>query len=332
MKILIADDNPTNLKLLSAQLHTEGFSVVKAADGVEALATLRREPVDALISDVLMPHMDGYKLCFEVRNDPQLADTPVIFYTATFLSDDDERLGYKMGADKFLRKPAGFREIVAAVKEVTGAARRAHAQRPASDELGLMNDYNTKLVEKLKEKNIELADVVQRLQLAEARYRALIEQAADGILTLSAAARFEEINPRFTQLLGYSQAELVGRHVADFVSAAERSQVLDEFARMMQGQNYKMEWGFLRKDGSVFAAEIRGNLLSDGRVMMIVRDVSERKKTEDAMAARAAELERFHELSVGRELQMIELKKQVNTLSVKAGLAPPYDLSFVETP
>src|SRR6185437_14450015 len=69
MNILIVDDNPTNLKLLRAQLEGEGHAIIQAADGIEALGMLAREKVDAIISDILMPRMDGYRLCNEIRKD-----------------------------------------------------------------------------------------------------------------------------------------------------------------------------------------------------------------------------------------------------------------------
>ena len=67
--ILIVDDNEANLKLLQAQLEAEKYDVCRAVDGLEALELLRREPVDAVISDILMPRMDGYRLCYELRKD-----------------------------------------------------------------------------------------------------------------------------------------------------------------------------------------------------------------------------------------------------------------------
>jgi CheY-like chemotaxis protein len=67
MTVLIADDNATSCKLLRAVLEAEGHQVIEAADGVEALDLLERQPVDAIIADLLMPNLDGYRLCREVR-------------------------------------------------------------------------------------------------------------------------------------------------------------------------------------------------------------------------------------------------------------------------
>ena len=83
MNLLIVDDTPTNLKLLRAQLESEGHAVVEAQDGVDALALLNRQRVDVVISDILMRRMDGYRLCHEIRRHAQLRDLPIILYTST---------------------------------------------------------------------------------------------------------------------------------------------------------------------------------------------------------------------------------------------------------
>ena len=92
MNILIVDDIATNRKLLSAILEAEAHSIRQAADGVEALENLEREQVDAVISDILMPRMDGYRFCYQVRASKCLRHLPFIFYTSTYTSSNDEKL------------------------------------------------------------------------------------------------------------------------------------------------------------------------------------------------------------------------------------------------
>ena len=106
MNLLIVDDIPTDLKLLCVQLEAEGHVVFGAHDGVDALALLERQRVDVVISDVLMPRMDGYRLCHEIRKHARLHDLPVIIYTSTYTSPGDEKLALDMGANKYLKKPA----------------------------------------------------------------------------------------------------------------------------------------------------------------------------------------------------------------------------------
>src|SRR3954465_5407977 len=111
MNILIVDDVAANLKLLRFVLQSDGYAVHEARDGIEALELLKRESIDVIISDILMPRMDGYRLCDEVRRTEQLKNIPFIFYTATYTSSGDERLCLDLGATKYMRKPAPAEEL-----------------------------------------------------------------------------------------------------------------------------------------------------------------------------------------------------------------------------
>ena len=115
MNILIADDNATNLKLLRAMLEAEGHCVFTANDGLEALKLLDHEKIEAVISDILMPRMDGYRLCLEVRKSEKFNELPFIFYTATYTSPSDSKAAMDLGADDFLKKPAPAAEITQAL-------------------------------------------------------------------------------------------------------------------------------------------------------------------------------------------------------------------------
>src|ERR1039457_202609 len=101
MKVLNVDDVAANRNLLRAQLESEGFVVVEAADGVEALQVLAREPLDSVISDILMPRMDGYRLCREVRKIPALHALRFILYSSTYTTPADVQLSNTVGADQF---------------------------------------------------------------------------------------------------------------------------------------------------------------------------------------------------------------------------------------
>lgn len=123
MTVLIVDDSKTNRVLLRAILESEGCDVVEAVDGQGALELLERAKVDAVISDILMPRIDGYQLCREIRKHQNLGALPVIFYTATNVSRRDEKRALEVGANKFLRKPASSEDIVAALLELTSRSK-----------------------------------------------------------------------------------------------------------------------------------------------------------------------------------------------------------------
>ena len=190
MNVLIVDDDNTNRKLLRVTLEAEGVTAMEAADGVEALAALEHQPVDAVISDILMPRMDGYRLCYEVRASTRFCDLPFIVYTNTYTSPSDEKTGLDLGADKFLKKPSQAKEIVAALrtlKERPRPLRPGHIPPPRS--LELMKEYNETLVRKLEEKNSELELVAEQLtqmnQILTAKSREL-ERAKEELLNTNA--------------------------------------------------------------------------------------------------------------------------------------------------
>src|SRR5438309_199012 len=112
--ILIADDNPTNRDILSIRLTTQGYDVVNAADGEEALAVARERRPDLVLLDVIMPRLDGVAVCRELKSDPGLPFIPVIMVTA--LNDSkDVVVGLEAGADEYLSKPVDHAALVARV-------------------------------------------------------------------------------------------------------------------------------------------------------------------------------------------------------------------------
>ncbi|HUX25064.1 MAG TPA: response regulator, partial [Burkholderiales bacterium] len=114
VEILIAEDSPTQAEKLRYLLEEHGYTVVTAPDGRQALAAARRRKPALIVSDVMMPEMDGFALCGEIKRDDQLKDVPVILLTT--LSDvGDIMKGLECGADNFIRKPYEERYLLARV-------------------------------------------------------------------------------------------------------------------------------------------------------------------------------------------------------------------------
>lgn len=176
MKLLIADDVDLNLKLLRAQLESLGHEVVQASDGVEALAILERERVDGVISDILMPRMDGYRFCMELRQRPDIGHLPFVLYTSTYNSPGDRKLAESVGADAFIAKPAPTERIISALlaaaeTRLTGSPVVSAISEPAP----IMKQYNEVLVRKLEEKGLELARTHEGLVQINRVYAVLSE-------------------------------------------------------------------------------------------------------------------------------------------------------------
>lgn len=118
MKILIVDDHMNNNYMLESLFKGYGYEVITALNGKEALIKLQTEKVDLIFSDVLMPVMDGFTLCREIRKDEKLKHIPFIFYTATYTGTKDEEFAEKIGANAFLIKPAEPRDIIDTLERV----------------------------------------------------------------------------------------------------------------------------------------------------------------------------------------------------------------------
>jgi len=122
-RILIVDDKDENLYYLETLLTGHGCSVDAARHGAEALVKARQHRPDLVVSDLLMPVMDGYTLLRHWKADPQLRDVPFLVYTATYTEAEDERLALDLGADAFLLKPADPEAFLARIREARTATR-----------------------------------------------------------------------------------------------------------------------------------------------------------------------------------------------------------------
>lgn len=113
-KVLIADDEAPIREILKIYCEKEGFDVIEAADGAEAILKVQSEKPDIIILDIMMPVLDGLEVCKQVR---KMSDIPIIMLTAK--DDDDDRiLGLEIGADDYITKPFNNREVIARVKAV----------------------------------------------------------------------------------------------------------------------------------------------------------------------------------------------------------------------
>jgi class 3 adenylate cyclase len=116
-RILVVDDNPTNIKILQTRLASAGYAVVTAADGEEALVTAREATPDLILLDVMMPKLDGIEVCKRLRADPDFPFTPIILVTA--LSESKDVIaGLEAGADEYLTKPIDHGALLARVRSM----------------------------------------------------------------------------------------------------------------------------------------------------------------------------------------------------------------------
>lgn len=149
-----------------------------------------------------------------------------------------------------------------------------------------------------------IRDVSERKQAEEAlrkseeRYRTLFEYAPDGILIADSKSVYVDANPSICRLLGYSREELIGLHASNIVVQSEVQHIRPALDTLNAGSDYNREWQFRRKDGSVFAAEVIATRMPDGNLMGMVRDISERKRSEAALRESEGRLRAIVETAV----------------------------------
>ncbi len=162
--ILVVDDHEDSLRYLKSLLESQGCHVRVASHGAEALDMARQEPPDLVVSDLLMPVMDGYTLLRHWRGDRQLAHVPFVVYTATYTEPEDERLAVHMGADAFLLKPIEPQELFAILRELSHRNKKARPTAPRQAAPEVMREYSEALIRKLEQKTLELERVKRELE------------------------------------------------------------------------------------------------------------------------------------------------------------------------
>ena len=209
--ILVVDDLEPNRYVLRVALAASGHHVLEAANGVEALAHARAALPDLIISDILMPQMDGFALCRECKRDERLARVPFVFYTATYTGARDREFALQLGAARFYVKPVETAEFVEAMHEVlaeyaTGGL--APAVPPAPDETTLYRLYNQTLIRKLEDKMLELERLNTELTEAQRQLHLAMAAGSVGLWDWDLQTGRVRFSEEWARQIGFSPAEL----------------------------------------------------------------------------------------------------------------------------
>jgi len=304
MNILIVDDDRTNRKLLGAMLDAEGYETVEAGDGLEALEVLGKEKIDAVISDVLMPNMDGYRLCEKVRRRDRGDDMPFVFYTSTYTDSADEKVAMGFGADRFLRKPASAQVLSNTIREIVGNRERP-LQKPApSEELDVMKQYSEALIRKLERRNDQLTAQSAALHASETRLRTIFEAEPDCVQVIGRDGRVTEINPAGLEMFEVdSLAEAAARPLSKFVAEAHRSDFETCVEAVWRGESKCVEFEIIGARGrrrwlEMHAAPLRDQRGEIAALLGIARDNTARRELE-AQFVQAQKMEVIGRLAGG---------------------------------
>ncbi len=192
--ILVVEDNANVLELLEVTLRFKGYPVVTARNGQDALAIIGRQRPALLITDILMPRMDGFSLAHALRKDPKTASLPIIFISATYVTPEDKRFALTLGAVRFIEKPIDTEDFLLSVAEIL--TQGVPAEPFALDENQFYAGYRERLESKLRHKATQIARTERLLQSLPPEQKGAFET-----LLANAVADRDEIQTELDDLL-----------------------------------------------------------------------------------------------------------------------------------
>ncbi|NNB99426.1 PAS domain-containing protein [Corallococcus exiguus] len=261
--VLVADDNADMRDYVRRSLEGR-FQVTTVADGNAALELARRHPPDVVLSDVMMPGLDGFGLLRALKSDPRTAHVPVILLSAR-AGEEAKVEGLTAGADDYLVKPFGVRELVARLEGTVNAA-RARAQRE---------------------------ELLQALKLSETRYRLATRATKDAVWDLDLSTQQLTWSEGVHTLFGYP-LDAVPPELdwwTDAVHPEDRAQAVESLHAIVDspgGSDWRAEYRFRKADGTYAQVEDRGWVVRDAtgtaiRMVGAMQDVTLRKAAADAL-------------------------------------------------
>ncbi len=317
-RILIVKDSLIQVAQLKDLLQKRGYWVTVATNGQEALAAARERKPDLIVSDIVMPVMDGYEMCQAIKRDKALRDIPIILLAV--LSDTEDVIqALQSGVDYYLTKPYYENHLLSQVEfALAGSVRRKNNGGEGELEIAfggerhvitsgrqqmlnlLLSTYdnavrqNQKLVEtqsELQELNEQLQQEVLDRKQAEEEIRRLkdfnqniVQNMAEGIAVENAEGRIIFVNPAAADLLGYTPEELIGQHWTAIVSSDQHPSIQAAHERRAHGEADRYELQLVRKDGALIPALVSsGPLIEGGRfagTLAVFTDITEHKQVE----------------------------------------------------
>jgi two-component system NtrC family sensor kinase len=312
--ILVVDDTPELLELLAKILTFEGFLVHPAASGALALAYAAEQPPDLIILDIRMPEMDGFEICRRLKAEEKTRHIPVIFLTgATEVSDRVEAL--KLGAVDYITKPFQYEECLARVRTQLELSRLNLLLKNQS---AALEDAN----EELRKENVERRLAEDFLRHSEERYRAIFENAIEGIFRSTPDRQFTLVNPAFARMIGYNSPEEMINAGADigkrlWVDQECRKEYVMKLAR--DGLVRDFQATFYKTDGTATRVSINARAVRDdaGEILYYegaAEDITERVKLFTELENACAELKES-------ESKLIQQEKMASIGQLAAGVA-----------
>lgn len=258
--VLVVDDHEDALAATALILERGGYRVAQAVSGHQALALVKQVRPELVLLEVMLPDISGLEVLRRIRADPDVADSPVILFSARATDPEQQAEGLEAGADGYLTKPVAAAELLA----------RVRAQ-------------------------VRHRDLTEALRASEARYRDLVETSHDLIWAVDAEGRITFLNQACRKIYGREPEEMIGRPFLDFIPAEQARRDSAIFAEAIQSGRDTLDYTsrVYAKDGREVTLSANARIIRDaeGRVVGsagISRDITDVLKSEDTARSQTA--------------------------------------------
>ena len=302
-KILAIDDNNDNLISLRA-ISKDAFPdsiIFTALNGPQGIELAIVNDPDVILLDIIMPHMDGFEVCRQLKQDERLRDIPVVFLTALKGDKENRIKALEVGAEAFLAKPIDETELSAQIRAMIKIKAAIQMKRDEevrlkrlvierTNKLQLSQIKTLKVLQKLKQENAVRRKTEEALRESEERFIHLFERAPLGYQSLDAEDRFIEVNEAWLATFGYDRHEVIGIWFGSFLAPGSVESFRERFSFFkMQGVIHS-EFEMLHKNGKhrYIAFEGRIGHKENGsfeKTHCILQDITERKQAEVELIA-----------------------------------------------
>jgi len=290
--ILIVDDQPQGIELLEAHLVPQGYEIVKAASGKEALEKLSSNQIDLILMDILMPDMDGFEVTRRIRQDKTHRPIPIILITA--LQETEDRVkGIEAGCDDFLSKPFDKMELLARVRSLLRIKTYNDLMSAYQMELEATITSRTEelrhAVENLQQEVIQHKKTEQALRESEELFRSYLEYAPDGVYMNDLEGNFLYGNLKCEDMIGLRSEDIIGKNFLELNILPEKS--LNKAIQLLQANIEGKSTGpdeieLVGKEGRITPVEINTSVIhkmGQRVVLAFVRDITDRKRSEEKL-------------------------------------------------
>lgn len=281
MKILVVEDTEDSRILLEAVIASEGYDIESAVNGIEALQKIQLSPPDLIISDILMPEMDGFELCRQLKGDLQYKSIPFIFYTATYIEEKDKKFALSLGANRFIVKPLDPVILLKQIDEVIAEhIDNSEPEPPAPIENHEFIIKHTELQSRKLDKKIhELKRQKEQLKIITDAMPALIAE-------INEAGCYQYVNKAYEKWFGITCDNIVGKKINEVAGDATYEIMWPYIEKALNGEEAVFE-GYIpnaRGDNRYILARYIPHVSDETKLhscFSFINDLTDQKQSED---------------------------------------------------